>query len=364
MARPDLPRPTEDELIARYFAPLAGAGGLSLRDDAALLTPSPGHDLVLTTDAVVAGVHYFADDPPASIACKALGVNLSDLAAKGAEPRGFLLTLALSDDWDEGWLAEFCTGLSEAAALASCPLLGGDTVRAAGPTLLGITAIGEVPAGAMVRRGAARAGDRLLVSGSIGDAALGLKLRQKPAASWGDALSFPVRAALVDRYLHPQARLALAPALRAHARAAMDVSDGLVGDLAKMMRAANLSAEIEIARIPLSDAARRPWRRGRTSSTPRSPAATITRSSAPPIPRRSRPFAGGRAGRPAAHRDRHGDGRRRPAGLPRGRRYGAPLPLRLVQPLLIVSKDGGAASKVSSGRSLGAFALGWEVWHD
>ncbi|MCF4125700.1 thiamine-phosphate kinase [Methylobacterium sp. SyP6R] len=256
MARPDLPRPTEDELIARYFAPLAGAGGLSLRDDAAVLTPRPGHDLVLTTDAVVAGVHYFPDDPPASIAHKALGVNLSDLAAKGAEPRGFLLTLALSDDWDEAWLAEFCTGLSEAAALASCPLLGGDTVRAAGSTLVGITALGEVPAGTMVRRDAAQVGDRLLVSGSIGDAALGLKLRQKPAASWGEALSFPARAALVDRYLHPQARLALAPALRAHARAAMDVSDGLVGDLAKMMRAANLSAEVEIDRVPLSDAAR------------------------------------------------------------------------------------------------------------
>ncbi|AWN50915.1 thiamine-phosphate kinase [Methylobacterium sp. 17Sr1-1] len=256
MARPDLPRPTEDELIARYFAPLAGAGGLGLRDDAALLTPSPGHDLVLTTDAVVAGVHYFPDDPPASIACKALGVNLSDLAAKGAEPRGFLLTLALSDEWDESWLAEFCTGLSEAAALASCPLLGGDTVRAAGPTLLGITALGEVPSGTMVRRSAARVGDRLLVSGSIGDAALGLRLRQKPAASWGESLSFPARTALVDRYLHPQARLALAPALRAHARAAMDVSDGLVGDIAKMMRSADLSAEIAIDAVPLSDAAR------------------------------------------------------------------------------------------------------------
>ncbi|KTS24996.1 thiamine-monophosphate kinase, partial [Methylobacterium indicum] len=144
----------------------------------------------------------------------------------------------------------------EAAALASCPLLGGDTVRASGPMLLGITALGEVPSGTMVRRGGARVGDRLLVSGSIGDAALGLKLRQKPAAAWGDALSYPVRAALVDRYLHPRARLPLAPHLRAHARAAMDVSDGLVGDLAKMMRAADLSAEIEIDPIPLSDAAR------------------------------------------------------------------------------------------------------------
>ncbi|GJD47378.1 Thiamine-monophosphate kinase [Methylobacterium crusticola] len=256
MARPDLPRPTEDELIARYFAPLAGPGGLALRDDAALLAPRPGHDLVLTTDAVVAGVHYFPDDPPASVACKALGVNLSDLAAKGAEPRGFLLTLALADDWDEAWIAGFCTGLSEAAALSSCPLLGGDTVRSGGPTLVGITALGEVPAGRMVRRPTAAAGDRLLVSGTIGDAALGLALRRRPAPAWAAALPLPARASLVDRYLHPRPRLALAGALGRHARAAMDVSDGLVGDLAKMMRAAHLSAEVEVAAVPLSEAAR------------------------------------------------------------------------------------------------------------
>ncbi|MET0367509.1 MAG: AIR synthase related protein, partial [Methylobacterium sp.] len=126
------PRPSEDGLIARYFAPLAGPGADGMRDDAATLTPSPGCDLVLTTDAIVAGVHYFPDDPPASIARKALGVNLSDIAAKGAVPRGFLLTLALPDDWTEAWLAAFTAGLGEAARQAGCPRLGGHTVRSGG----------------------------------------------------------------------------------------------------------------------------------------------------------------------------------------------------------------------------------------
>src|SRR4051812_24436287 len=109
-------RPSEEGLIARYFAPLAGPGALGLADDAACFAPRPGHDVVLTTDAVVAGVHFLPDDPPESVACKALGVNLSDLAAKGAEPSGFLLTLALPDDWTEAWLASFVGGLAAAAA--------------------------------------------------------------------------------------------------------------------------------------------------------------------------------------------------------------------------------------------------------
>lgn len=248
-------RPTEDALIARYFAPLAGAGADALRDDAATLTPSPGHDLVLTADAIVAGVHYFPEDPPASIARKALGVNLSDLAAKGALPRGFLLTLALPPDWTEAWLEGLADGLREASEAFGCPLLGGDTVRAAGPALLGITALGEVPAGRMVRRPTAQAGDRICVTGTIGDAALGLALRLTPEAPWAAALTEAERAHLLDRYLHPRPRLALAPALRRFASAAMDVSDGLVGDLAKMLRGAGRGAGVSLAAIPLSPAA-------------------------------------------------------------------------------------------------------------
>ena len=262
MARPD-----EDGLIARYFAPLAGPGADGLTDDAATLTPNPGCDLVLTADAIVAGVHYFPDDPPNSIARKALGVNVSDLAAKGARPRGYLLTLALPDDWTEDWLAGFAAGLGEGIAAFGGDLLGGDTVRAAGPALIGITAIGEVPQGGMVRRRGARIGDRLCVSGTIGDAALGLHLRGPAPPAWAGALDAQDRAALIDRYWHPRPRVALAPVLRAHARAAMDVSDGLAGDLAKMLKGdtskdkashgKGRSAAIDLSALPLSEAATR-----------------------------------------------------------------------------------------------------------
>ena len=241
----------EDSLIARFFAPIAGPGGLGLQDDAALVAPPPGHDLVVTVDALVAGGHFFADDPPDSIARKSLRVNLSDLAAKGAEPLGFTLALALPADWTADWLAAFAAGLGEDAARFACPLIGGDTVKAAGALTLSITAFGAVPAGRMVPRTGARAGDRLYVSGTIGDAALGLQLRLAGAgAPQGDAH-------LLDRYLHPQPRLGLRDALRRHASGAMDVSDGLVGDLVKMMRASGATAEVDLSAVPLSPAARR-----------------------------------------------------------------------------------------------------------
>ena len=115
------PRPGEDDLIARYFAPLAGPAGLGLRDDAALIRPPPGRELVVTTDALVAGVHFFADDPPGAIARKALRVNLSDLAAKGAAPLGFVLDLALPADWTADWLEAFAAGLGDDASAYSCP---------------------------------------------------------------------------------------------------------------------------------------------------------------------------------------------------------------------------------------------------
>src|SRR5690606_2483858 len=144
-------RPGEDSLIARFFAPLAGEGGLGLLDDAACLTPKPDHDLVLTTDALVESVHFLPEDPPGSVARKALGVNVSDLAAKGADPTGFLLSLALPHGWTQEWLAAFTAGLGEASRDFGCALLGGDTVRAEGGLTLSVTAIGEVPRGRMVR---------------------------------------------------------------------------------------------------------------------------------------------------------------------------------------------------------------------
>lgn len=250
---------SEDELIATVFAPLAGKGGLGLRDDAALLEPEPGWDLVVTVDAVVAGVHFFPDDPPASIARKALGVNLSDLAAKGATPIGFVLALSLPLGWTSEWLRDLARGLGVCAAEASCPLLGGDTVGTPGPLTLSITAFGSVPQGTMVRRTGAKAGDRLYVSGTIGDAALGLRVRRSEAGQGGAGsfsfLTETQRATLLDRYLHPQPRLALAPALRNHASGAMDVSDGLVGDASKLLAASGIAGWIELARVPFSEAA-------------------------------------------------------------------------------------------------------------
>jgi thiamine-monophosphate kinase len=248
-----MPALSEDELIARCFAPLAGPGGLQLLDDAALLIPPAGSDLVLTTDGLVAGVHFFADDPPAAIAAKALRVNLSDLAAKGADPSGFLLTLALPPDWRQEWLAEFARGLGEDAERYGCALLGGDTVKTPGPLTLSITAFGTVPHGTMVPRTGVKPGDVLYVTGTIGDAALGLQIRLG-AAPWLDVLAEDGQAFLRDRYLLPQPRLALREALRRHARAGMDVSDGLVGDLTKMLKVSRVSAEIDLARVPLSEA--------------------------------------------------------------------------------------------------------------
>ena len=245
----------EDRLIAQLFKPLASyPGALALEDDAAFFSPPAGHDLVLTKDALVAGVHFFADDPPDAIARKALRVNLSDLAAKGADPAAFLLAIALPADTKPEWLNSFAHALGEDAAHYACSLLGGDTVRTPGPLTLSITAFGTVPSGAMVRRGGAQPGDRVFVSGTIGDAALGLLLRKGQRAT----LSLPddSKEHLLNRYLVPRPRNALARALRDHASAAMDVSDGLVGDLAKLCRVSGVSADIRVAGIPLSQAAR------------------------------------------------------------------------------------------------------------
>ncbi|QGM45410.1 thiamine-phosphate kinase [Methylocystis heyeri] len=246
-------RYTEDELIAKLFAPLAGPAALGLMDDAALLPPCV-NPMVATVDALVAGVHFFPEDPADSIAKKALRANLSDLAAKGAEPIGFLLALALPPDWTNQWLEAFAAGLAEDCKAFGCPLLGGDTVATPGPLTLSITALGEAAQGSFVGRSGARPGDALYVSGTIGDAALGLRLRRDAALRAG--LSPKARDYLLERYLLPRPRLALAPLLRTSASAAMDVSDGLVGDLAKLARASRVAARVTTRDIPLSEAAR------------------------------------------------------------------------------------------------------------
>lgn len=248
-------RPGEFGLIERYFAPLAAdPGALGLLDDAALLSLPAREQLVVTTDTVVETVHFFSDDPPASIARKALRVNLSDLAAKGAAPMGYLLSLALPADWSTAWLASFAGALKRDQATYGVALYGGDTVRSPTGTTISITAFGRVPKGRAVLRSGARPGDRVYVTGTIGDAALGLAARigriDVAAAGRGAGR-------LADRFLHPQPRVALAPVLRRRATAALDVSDGLWADLGHMCAASGVTATVDGGRVPLSAPAAR-----------------------------------------------------------------------------------------------------------
>ncbi|WGS30723.1 thiamine-phosphate kinase [Bradyrhizobium sp. ISRA464] len=244
----------EDSLIARYFKPLAThPGAFNLDDDAAALKAA-GEDIVVTTDAIVEGVHFLPGDPPDTLARKALRVNLSDIAAKGAVPAGFVLTLALRGA-EEAWLKPFAAALGEDAAHYGCPLLGGDTVSTPGPLMISITAFARVPAGRMVHRSGAHPGDRVMVTGSIGDAVLGLDVLKGGRAAEALAGDAAAREMLAARYRVPQPRNALAKAIRSHASAAMDVSDGLAGDLTKLCAASRVSAVIDVQSIPLSPAA-------------------------------------------------------------------------------------------------------------
>lgn len=244
----------EFDRIDRFFKPLAASSpaSLGLTDDAAVLPAVAGRDTVVTTDALVEGVHFLPDEPPGTLAVKALGVNVSDLVAMAAEPLGYTLALALPPGRGDDWLAGFAQGLGEAQERFGIPLLGGDSVSTPGPLTLSVTALGGVPAGGALRRGGGRAGEAVYVSGTLGDAALGLQFLR-------GALPLDAAAAaaeLADRYRRPRPRLPLVPVLRRFARAGLDVSDGLLADLGHLCRISGVSATIRFDDLPLSPSAR------------------------------------------------------------------------------------------------------------
>jgi thiamine-monophosphate kinase len=238
--------------VARFFAPLAAPGALGLVDDVALIDGPTGAQYVLKTDAIVEGVDFFPKAPADQVAQKLLRVNLSDLAAKGAVPLGYLLTTMLPKSVGEEWLAAFAAGLAKDQATYGIGLLGGDSSAIDGPIALSLTAVGRIAAGRAVLRSTARPGDILYVTGTLGDAALGLALLRGKLAL-DDALA---REFLIDRYHLPQPRLAVGQRLVGIAHAMLDISDGLLADLRHLCAASGVGAVVESAKLPLSDAAR------------------------------------------------------------------------------------------------------------
>jgi thiamine-monophosphate kinase len=239
--------PAEFSLIARHFRPLAGPGALDLSDDAAVFMPPAGRELVIAADAMVAGVHFLPHDPADLVARKLLRTNLSDLAAMGAEPFGYLMTVSAPRDTPDAWFAAFAAGLAVDQAMFGVHVLGGDTTSTPGPISLSLTILGSVLPGQAVRRHGAMPGHGIWVSGTIGDGALGL------LAATGrlpDPDGF-----LADRYHVPQPRLGLA--VHGIVAACMDVSDGLVQDLGHLCRAGGVAAALDAGHVPLSNAARR-----------------------------------------------------------------------------------------------------------
>ncbi len=240
------PLPAEFSLIARHFRPLAGEGALDLSDDAAVLAPPAGRELVISADALVAGVHFLPEDPADLVARKLLRTNLSDLAAMGATPLAYLLTVSAPKSTPDSWFAAFAAGLAADQAEFHLRLLGGDTTSTPGPVSLSVTILGTIRPGEAIRRNGARPGDGIWVSGTIGDGALGLLAATGKLA---DPDGF-----LADRYRRPHPRLGLAQF--GVVGACMDVSDGLVQDLGHLCRASGLAAELDARLLPLSAAAR------------------------------------------------------------------------------------------------------------
>ncbi len=242
----------EFDFIERLLRPLSEGfpGALGLRDDAALIDVPSDRQLVVAKDALVSSIHFLPDDPADLVASKLLRVNLSDLAAMGAEPLAYLMVVARPADLPDPWLEDFVRGLERDQKAFGLHLVGGDTVSTSGPLVLALTVLGLVPRGEALRRDGARPGELVCVSGTVGDAALGLRILRGLAAP--DELALP----LIERYRTPQPRVALGRALRGLASSAIDVSDGLIADLGHILRASGVGARIEAAAVPLSAPAR------------------------------------------------------------------------------------------------------------
>jgi thiamine-monophosphate kinase len=247
---------SEFDLIARYFTRPVRRARLGVGDDCALLIVGPGMELAISTDMLVAGTHFFPGTDPRRLGHKTLAVNLSDLAAMGAAPSSALLSIALPGA-DETWVEEFAAGFFALADLHGVELVGGDTTRAApgGALVLNVTILGEVPAGQAIRRSGARAGDDVWVSGTLGDAALGLAAL-KGELRGQDQLAAHDRDFCVARLEMPTPRIGLGLALRGIAHGMLDLSDGLAGDLAHIARASGVGARIDVDALPLSAALR------------------------------------------------------------------------------------------------------------
>lgn len=240
----------EFDLIATLLAPLTAdtPEALGLRDDAAVLAPPEGHDLILTKDAIVEGVHYLPTDPPEQIAQKLMRVNLSDLAAKGAKPLGCLLAAGWPAKTTRSWQEAFVRGLGADQTRFGLRLMGGDTVSVPGAAFFSLTAFGSLPHGEMVQRTGAQVGDVIFVSGTIGDGFGGLQVGRHQAGR----LSEDACETLLARYRLPMPRMSLAPLLRRFAHAAIDVSDGLIADLGHLCAASDVGARVRIADVPFS----------------------------------------------------------------------------------------------------------------
>ncbi|WP_354686353.1 thiamine-phosphate kinase [Cupriavidus necator] len=238
------PQLSEFDLIRRYFTRPVRKAALGVGDDCALIEGRPGHHLAISTDMLVSGRHFFPDVAPRALGHKALAVNLSDLAAMGAEPRAFTLALALPEA-DPAWLAELAAGMLELADAHGCELVGGDTTR--GPLTLSLTVFGDVPVRAALRRDAARPGDDIWVSGTLGDARLALG---DCRGEW--LLPEPEFSQVRPRMDTPTPRVALGMALRGVAHAALDISDGLVGDLGHILARSQVGALVDVDALPRS----------------------------------------------------------------------------------------------------------------